>query len=475
MESKIVEEFQNLQVIAAYDFFKMDELVHDLTNALEESSHSKNKGRAMDYSRKIKRRCKKRKSHSNPMMAWELGNMSEASESSIDEAIKDYMENIAQQSDSDDLLTAAHRLPSLVAMASNPVLSLAESDSVNENFSPMRPHRRRRRYKRMAVDPQNPRQVQELLDACGLSDHCTAYQDQLFGASEPDTLTNSGSTSESQQHMYRTLLGKRKRGLKERGSNSFDMDSMPEECCSQTGQNSIDASSHNMDANCVSESGTSSLSSNESDGLHTNDEARDGDDEQSDFFHEAGPVCGIPGIVPWLNNHSHEDDDSKQNDATFESILKGSFEHMSSTAKRNYQAKLMLASPSRPCRAARRRLKDIRSVYSLGCFIHDRQQWADHLKKLSSSRSTSTSNNTAKSYDPKRRKKTPPQFSPEEEVVGGKAEPIPETNIGSRILQTMGWNPGSGLGADGSGITMPILACRRPYRQGLGSSSSNQQ
>ena len=59
------------------------------------------------------------------------------------------------QSDSDDVYK--HPLPAVDLTMVNaphnvPVLSLPESDSVNENFSPARMHRRKRRPKRMTVD-----------------------------------------------------------------------------------------------------------------------------------------------------------------------------------------------------------------------------------------------------------------------------------------------------------------------------------
>ena len=53
-------------------------------------------------------------------------------------------------------------------------------------------------------------------------------------------------------------------------------------------------------------------------------------------------------------------------------------------------------------------------------------------------------------------------------LVGEFCEPIPESNIGNKMLQSMGWVPGMGLGSDGSGIKTPISANVRPRRQGLG-------
>ena len=59
-------------------------------------------------------------------------------------------------------------------------------------------------------------------------------------------------------------------------------------------------------------------------------------------------------------------------------------------------------------------------------------------------------------------------FFPGSGYVGENAIPIPESNIGNQMLQSMGWTPGCGLGADGSGITQPIVAYRRAKRKGLG-------
>ncbi|KAF9436358.1 hypothetical protein BGZ76_004182 [Entomortierella beljakovae] len=53
-------------------------------------------------------------------------------------------------------------------------------------------------------------------------------------------------------------------------------------------------------------------------------------------------------------------------------------------------------------------------------------------------------------------------------VVGATAAPISTENIGHRLLSKMGWTPGDGLGASGSGITKPIEAVMKRSRRGLG-------
>ncbi|KAF7253996.1 G patch domain-containing protein 2 [Varanus komodoensis] len=52
--------------------------------------------------------------------------------------------------------------------------------------------------------------------------------------------------------------------------------------------------------------------------------------------------------------------------------------------------------------------------------------------------------------------------------VGENAQPISDSNIGNRMLQSMGWTPGTGLGPDSKGIAEPIRAIQRPKGLGLG-------
>uniref|UniRef100_A0AAY5F2A4 G-patch domain-containing protein n=1 Tax=Electrophorus electricus TaxID=8005 RepID=A0AAY5F2A4_ELEEL len=70
--------------------------------------------------------------------------------------------------------------------------------------------------------------------------------------------------------------------------------------------------------------------------------------------------------------------------------------------------------------------------------------------------------------DVKRRRKAAPMGNSCTGVVGEGAPPIPESNMGSRMLQNMGWSPGMGLGPEGRGITEPLRATQRPKGAGLG-------
>lgn len=164
----------------------MEELVHDLVSALEESSEQARGGFAEmgDHSRNLscplkrqarKRRGRKRRSY-NVHHPWETGHcLSEGSDSSLEEASKDYRENHnnnkKDHSDSDDQMLVAKRRPS--SNLNNGVrgkrLLWHESDFAVDNLG-NRTLRRRRKVKRMAVDlPQdisNKRTMTQLPEGC---------------------------------------------------------------------------------------------------------------------------------------------------------------------------------------------------------------------------------------------------------------------------------------------------------------------
>lgn len=53
------------------------------------------------------------------------------------------------------------------------------------------------------------------------------------------------------------------------------------------------------------------------------------------------------------------------------------------------------------------------------------------------------------------------------QVVGERSAPIQDDNVGNKMLQKMGWMPGTGLGRDSAGITQPIAAIVKTKRSGL--------
>ena len=56
----------------------------------------------------------------------------------------------------------------------------------------------------------------------------------------------------------------------------------------------------------------------------------------------------------------------------------------------------------------------------------------------------------------------------EGQEVGCSAPPIQEHNLGHKMLQSLGWSPGQGLGRNGSGIINPVQATMKRSKSGLG-------
>ena len=54
------------------------------------------------------------------------------------------------------------------------------------------------------------------------------------------------------------------------------------------------------------------------------------------------------------------------------------------------------------------------------------------------------------------------------EVVGGGAKEIGRENFGHRLMEKMGWQTGTALGKDGSGMLTPVEQIMRTGRSGLG-------
>ncbi|XP_048738096.2 G patch domain-containing protein 2-like [Ostrea edulis] len=436
----IVRQFQNLRVYSNSRLMGMDELVKDLANALEESASPV---KSSNHSFSNKRQYKKRKGKKRRPLLLGCGNISEASESSIDETLRDYFENFTQNSDSDDI----EKITRLSMPLNSNFVPIVESDSVNEStFSPSRPQRRRKKYKTMAVDSES--ETSSMKPPLGVTDlKSKPLKSRPCMSNSKSSMKEDDAVFENDEEVY---PGKRKRSSKSRGeySSSFN--------CKD--QNYMETGS-----NIESSSG---LSSSESDGLLTNDEAREADDEQSDFYYESGPACGIPGIIKWWENGQGEIE--SESDRHFQQILSSSLEHFPKSSQLAFRARVtrMMAKSGRPIRFGRRKLKEKGPGYSLSRFLKEREKW-NHIQGHFPSSFKSNGNG-----DKKRFRKTPPPPSPtEEDPVGSKPRPIPEIEIGNKMLQDMGWIPGSSLGTEGSGIRMPVLTYRRPNRQGLGSNT----
>lgn len=223
IESSIVHDFQKLKVLTAYRCYdQMDDLVRDLSNALEDSVKQKNSHKKLCAShgeqKKVKRKSKKRKSTAKP------GKHTDCTESSLDEALREYVENLTQHSDSDDWIHNAKCLPSLSTIARQAIPQV-ESDSFTENFSPMQPLRhKRRRFKRMAVDLEVENEALRKSQQTKSSSVINLSSADNMADDEDQSLSMMSTTNSG----HEIKPGKRKRGLRCHG-HSFEVDPSNEE------------------------------------------------------------------------------------------------------------------------------------------------------------------------------------------------------------------------------------------------------
>ncbi|KAM8819446.1 G patch domain-containing protein 2 isoform 1-T1 [Rhynchonycteris naso] len=484
----------------------MEELVHDLVSALEESSEQARGGfaEAGDHARNLscplkrqarKRRGKKRRSH-NVHHPWEAGHcLSEGSDSSLEEPSKDYRENHnsnkKDHSDSDDQMLVAKRRPSSALNTSvrgkRPLWH--EADFAADSPGNSRTLRRRRKVKRMALDSPH-----DLSSKRAMTQPPEGCRDQDM------------DHDRACQEFTKNKVKKRKLRIIRQGPKIQDEGVVLEsEELSQPGKDKMDYEEQKVSDELMSDSDSSSLSSTDA-GLFTNDEGRQGDDEQSDWFYEkeAGGACGITGVVPWWEKEDPTKLDHNVPDPVFESILTGSFPLMSHPGRRGFQARLsrLHGMPSKnikksggtpaamgttPGPGSNKRMVHFspdshhhdhwfspgaRTEHGQHQLLRDNRAERGHKKNCSmktANRQTSMHLGSLCMGDIKRRRKAAPLPGPPTAgFVGENAQPISENNIGNRMLQNMGWTPGSGLGRDGKGLTEPIQAMQRPKGLGLG-------
>ncbi|XP_063775186.1 G patch domain-containing protein 2 isoform X4 [Pseudophryne corroboree] len=316
----------------------MEELVHDLVSALEESSEQARGCFADtgDHSRSIscllkrqarKRRGRKRRSD-NTHHPWETGHcLSDGSESSLEEQNKDYREclgNNKKDSDSDDqLLLAKRRASSNINSIRSKRPLWHETDLLVDALG-SRTLRRRRKVKRMSIDP--PAEVTSTL----------TLSQSLDQSMDNDT--------KHYQHleMAKCKIKKRKIAPPRHGPEIPDEGVVVEgEDMGHGHKDKMEYEEQKGSDENMSDSESSSISSSDA-GLFTNDEGRQGDDEQSDWFYESesGGACGMTGVIPWWEQQDSADLERELPDPVFESILTGSFPLMSHCAQRGFQARL---------------------------------------------------------------------------------------------------------------------------------------
>uniref|UniRef100_A0A3B3U2D3 G-patch domain containing 2 like n=1 Tax=Poecilia latipinna TaxID=48699 RepID=A0A3B3U2D3_9TELE len=296
----------------------MDELVQDLVSALEQASEQNKLGELweemvlspLQHRRQIRRRRGRKRLHESSIYpVARRRRWIEASESSLDEA-KEYRENIsstfttavANYSDSDDMATTDHwpRVVGGPVRSRHP--SWPESDSFTDS-NPGQPLRRRRKVKRMTSD-MTVRLQQKL-----------HHGKKRHRPSKVQRLSGSRRRSSSWTGPERQTDGGRMMGKEETSST------------------------------CSSDPG-----------LFTNDEGRQGDDEQSDWFFEGD--CGV-GLLPNWDSDSPLSLEDRQSSTNFLQPAR--------RAVRGYHSR-----PKRlPCSAAcciRRDRRSQKLLYQL-CFV----------------------------------------------------------------------------------------------------------
>ncbi|XP_066197534.1 G patch domain-containing protein 2-like isoform X3 [Saccopteryx leptura] len=325
----------------------MDELVHDLASALEQTSEQNKLGELWEEMalspRQQRRQLRKRRGRKRRSDFTHLAEhtccYSEASESSLDEAIKDCREMapVTNFSDSDDTMVAK-RHPALNTVVKSKQHSWHESDSFTEN-APCRPLRRRRKVKRVTSEVAASLQQKLKVSDWSYERGCrfkSAKKQRLSRWKENTPWTSSGhGLCESAEN--RTFLSKT--GRKERM-----------EC-------EADEQKQGSDEN-MSECETSSVCSSSDTGLFTNDEGRQGDDEQSDWFYEGECVPGftVPNLLPkWAPDHCSE---VERMDSGLDKLSDSTFLLPSRPAQRGYHARLnrLPGAAARCLRKGRRRL-----------------------------------------------------------------------------------------------------------------------
>ncbi|XP_065451640.1 G patch domain-containing protein 2-like isoform X11 [Chrysemys picta bellii] len=324
----------------------MDELVHDLASALEQTSEQNKLDELWEemalsprqQRRQLRKRRGRKRRSDFTHQAEHACCYSEASESSLDEAMKDCREVLtANFSDSDDM-AVAKRHPALSATLKSKQHSWHESDSFTEN-GPCRPLRRRRKVKRVtsevAASLQQKLKVSEWNYERGYR-FKSAKKQRLSRWKEnaPWTSSNHGLCESVENRPFLSKGGRKERM----------------EC-------EADEQKQGSDEN-MSECETSSVCSSSDTGLFTNDEGRQGDDEQSDWFYEGECVPGftVPNLLPkWGADHRSE---VERMDSGLEKLSDSTFLLPSRPAQRGFHARLnrLPGAAARCLRKGRRRL-----------------------------------------------------------------------------------------------------------------------
>ncbi|AWP19896.1 putative G patch domain-containing protein 2 [Scophthalmus maximus] len=500
----------------------MDELVHDLVSALEESSEQAARGgcgdggdHALAVGCLLKRQARKRRGRKrrsdNPHPPWETGHLSEGSESSVEEH-KDYRASTGgvsaansharDNSDSDEQLGPKRRTPLTADMGRNKRPLWTDDLGVLGSAEGTRSLRRRRKVKRMAVDPPaEPEPTSStMLGPPPVPKARVGGRPPRLGLNEDRSpMELCGGGPGGKKGVKKRKLATHRLGVEAADEGVVVESEDPFSSPMDGSKDKMELEEQKGSDEDMSDSETSSVSNSSDGGLYTNDEGRQADDEQSDWFYEGEPgsgsgpggACGIAGVVPWWERETGSEELDLA-DPVFNSILTGSFPLMSPGAQRGFQARLSRLHGNQQAseaglpgsssqgfsdRLGRQTQDPHEPWFSSGSRReHGQLHWdprtdRGHRRSCSvktASRQTSGHLGSLCTGDVKRRRKAAPLGSSAPSVVGESAAPIPDTNMGNRMLQSMGWSPGMGLGPEGRGITEPVRATQRPKGTGLG-------
>ncbi|XP_043461720.1 G patch domain-containing protein 2 isoform X2 [Leptopilina heterotoma] len=326
---------------------KMEALVHDLTLALEESSNSANVRRRWG----IRRRA--RSTGNIPSLS--ANKHSDDSSSSICDIriVSKTASSSKYQSDSDD----TNRTKRFARFSNLNNASNFESDSVNENFVPRVNTRRKRKFKRMAIDSDsNPSTSQ----AVAIISTSVGKKKRIF-------------RNDCENRYGAIWCGKRKRSCRERSIDCEMRSPKPTRVSKSKNRGKVQ-SEDAMDCSQVS---SSSISSSDSEtGIVTNDEDREGDDEQSDWIGESSW---------WDDTDSIISEDKVAADSALQAILHGSSEHLTDEARKCYRQRIQWIRDGingREIRAGRRHV-DNKPGYSIITSANEKLRRLANLYSLS--------------------------------------------------------------------------------------------
>ncbi|XP_011635621.1 G patch domain-containing protein 2-like isoform X3 [Pogonomyrmex barbatus] len=328
-KKRVLQMERVLKAVPADLRVKMEALVHDLTLALEESSNSANLRRRWGIRRRARSTGNIRKS------ALSMNKHSDDSSSSICEIRIPKTTNVSKyQSDSDD----TNQTKRFAHFPNLNNISNIESDSVNENFVPKANTRRKRKFKRMAIDSDSNASTSQAVAIMSTS---------TFGGKKRIF------RSDCKNRYGAIWCGKRKRSCRER---SIDCEMRVPKPMKNAKPKNRDKMQGEDTVDCSRLSSSSISSSDSEEGLITNDEDREGDDEQSDWIGESS----------WRDDGESTSDDKATSDSTFQMILHGG-EHSITEAKKNYRQRIQRIREGlsgREIRAGRRHV-DNKPGYSI--------------------------------------------------------------------------------------------------------------